>query len=105
MVSENPDPEVKILNLTIVTPERADLTLPIPFEAGPKAPAFVLKDGCKYRLKFNITVSNNIVSGLRYTNTVWKKQIRGNSCDHLLPSQFQCHSYIFFLLFINFHSP
>jgi Rho GDP-dissociation inhibitor len=70
---------VKILNLTIVTPEREDMTLPIPFEAGSKAPAFVLKDGSKYSLKFNITVSNNIVSGLRYTNTVWKKNIRGNN--------------------------
>ncbi|XP_078167482.1 rho GDP-dissociation inhibitor 1-like [Carex rostrata] len=75
-VGENPDPEVKILDLTIETPDRAELILPIPFEGGSKTPAFVLKDGSKYRLKFNITVANNIVSGLRYTNTVWKKNIR-----------------------------
>lgn len=85
MVSENPDPEVKILDLTIETPDRAELILPIPFEGGSKTPAFVLKDGSKYRLKFNITVANNIVSGLRYTNTVWKKNIRGNNCEHSLP--------------------
>jgi RHO protein GDP dissociation inhibitor len=74
------------------------MTLPIPFEAGPKTPAFVLKDGSKYRLKFNISVSNNIVLGLRYTNTVWKKSIRGNTCGHLLLLQFQHYAYTFYCL-------
>ncbi|KAJ4757600.1 Rho GDP-dissociation inhibitor 1 [Rhynchospora pubera] len=75
-VGENPDPLVTIMNLTISSPERADLVLPIPFQSGSNSAAFVLKDGSKYCLKFNVTVHNNIVSGLRYTNTVWKKGIR-----------------------------
>lgn len=75
-VGENPDPEVKFLDLTIVTPDRPDLVLPIPFVPDEKGYAFALKDGSRYRFKFSFTVSNNIVSGLRYTNTVWKTAIR-----------------------------
>ncbi|KAH0434640.1 hypothetical protein IEQ34_004309 [Dendrobium chrysotoxum] len=75
-VGENPDPEVKIQSLTIITPDRPDLVLPIPFVPNAKGYAFTLKDSSRYRLKFSFTVSNNIVSGLRYTNTVWKTGVR-----------------------------
>ncbi|KAG0462630.1 hypothetical protein HPP92_021106 [Vanilla planifolia] len=75
-VGENPDPEVKINSLSIITPDRPDLVLPIPFVPNAKGYAFSLKDGSRYRLKFAFTVSNNIVSGLRYTNTVWKAGVR-----------------------------
>ncbi|KAK8959574.1 Rho GDP-dissociation inhibitor 1 [Platanthera guangdongensis] len=75
-VGENPDPEVKISSLTIITSDRPDLVLPIPFVPNAKGYAFSLKDGSRYRLKFSFTVSNNIVSGLRYTNTVWKTGLR-----------------------------
>ncbi|KAJ3678323.1 hypothetical protein LUZ60_002126 [Juncus effusus] len=83
-VGENPDPEVKILDLTIVTQDRPDLVLPIPFVPDAKGYAFALKDGSKYHLKFNFTVSNNIVSGLRYTNTVWKTGIRVDNTKVML---------------------
>ncbi|XP_072998343.1 rho GDP-dissociation inhibitor 1-like [Typha latifolia] len=75
-VGEDPDPEVQILDLTILTPERPNLVLPIPFKRDTKGYAFGLKDGSRYRLKFSFVVSNNIVSGLRYTNTVWKTGVR-----------------------------
>ncbi|XP_010926646.2 rho GDP-dissociation inhibitor 1 [Elaeis guineensis] len=75
-VGENPDPEVNILDLTILTPDRPNVVLPIPFIPDAKGFAFGLKDGSRYRLKFSFTVSNNIVSGLRYTNTVWKTGVR-----------------------------
>ncbi|XP_068660854.1 rho GDP-dissociation inhibitor 1-like [Aristolochia californica] len=75
-VGEHADPEVQIMSLTIVTPSRPDLVLPIPFTAKGKGHAFSLKDGSKYRLKFTFVVSNNIVSGLKYTNTVWKTGVR-----------------------------
>ncbi|KAK8933211.1 Rho GDP-dissociation inhibitor 1 [Platanthera zijinensis] len=76
MTAENPDPEVKILSLTISSPGRPDLVLPIPFVPDSKGYAFALKDGSRYRLKFSFTVSNNIVLGLRYRNTVWKTGVR-----------------------------
>lgn len=75
-VGENLDPEVKIQSLTIITPDRPDFVLSIPFVPNAKGYAFSLKDGSRYRLKFSFTVSNNIVSGLRYTNTVWKTGVR-----------------------------
>lgn len=75
-VGENSEPEVKILSLAISYPDRPDLILSIPFIPDSRGYAFALKDGSRYRLLFSFTVSNNIVSGLRYTNTVWKAGVR-----------------------------
>ncbi|PKA54503.1 Rho GDP-dissociation inhibitor 1 [Apostasia shenzhenica] len=83
-VGENPDPEVKILSLTISSPDRLDLVLPIPFVSNSKGFVFALKDGSRYRLKFSFTVSNNIVLGLRYTNTVWKTGVRVEKTKKML---------------------
>ena len=65
------------MNLTILSPGRPDLVLPIPFQADDKSYAFALKDGSPYSFRFSFIVSNNIVSGLKYTNTVWKTGVRG----------------------------
>jgi len=79
MYAETAEPEVTILNLTILTPDRPDLVLPIPLVRDDKGYAFALKDGSTYSFRFSFTVSNNIVSGLRYTHTVWKAGVRGDS--------------------------
>ncbi|XP_074584866.1 rho GDP-dissociation inhibitor 1-like [Curcuma longa] len=75
-VGETLDPDVKFHELIIVTPDRPDLVLPIPFVPDSKGFAFALKEGSRYRLKFSFIVANNIVSGLRYTNIVWKKGMK-----------------------------
>ncbi|KAL6839987.1 hypothetical protein ACP4OV_029797 [Aristida adscensionis] len=75
-LGETAEPEVKVLNLTILSPGRPDLVLPIPFKADEKGYAFALKDGSPYSFRFSFIVSNNIVSGLKYTNTVWKTGVR-----------------------------
>ncbi|RCV18231.1 hypothetical protein SEVIR_3G291600v4 [Setaria viridis] len=75
-LGETAEPEVKVLNLTILSPGRPDLVLPIPFQADEKGYAFALKDGSPYSFRFSFNVSNNIVSGLKYTNTVWKTGVR-----------------------------
>ncbi|MCL7049332.1 hypothetical protein MKW94_017812 [Papaver nudicaule] len=75
-VGETLEPQVQILSLTILSPDRPELVLPIPFEPNAKGYAFCLKDGSLYHLKFSFKVSNNIVSGLKYTNTVWKTGVR-----------------------------
>ena len=77
--TETAEPEVKVLNLTILSPDRPDLVLPIPFVPDEKGYAFALKDGSAYSFRFSFVVSNNIVSGLKYTNTVWKTGIKGTS--------------------------
>ncbi|KAK6947012.1 Rho protein GDP-dissociation inhibitor [Dillenia turbinata] len=75
-VGETNEPDVKILSITICSAGRPDLVLPIPEGGDPKGLWFTLKEGSKYRLKITFKVSNNLVSGLRYTNTVWKTGIK-----------------------------
>lgn len=75
--SETLDPEVKILSLAIKSTGRPDIVLPIPENGNPKGLWFTLKEGSLYRLVFTFQVNNNIVSGLKYTNTVWKTGIKG----------------------------
>lgn len=83
-VGESLDPEVKILSLEIKSPGRADIVLPIPEDGKPKSPWFVLKEGSKYHLKFTFQVNNNIVTGLKYTNTVWKTGIKVDSMKEMI---------------------
>lgn len=71
-VGESLEPDVKILSLAILSPDRPDLVLSIPEVGNPKGLWFTLKEGSRYSLKFSFTVNSNIVSGLKYTNTVWK---------------------------------
>ncbi|KAL4320526.1 hypothetical protein S245_046958 [Arachis hypogaea] len=83
-VGESKDPEVKIVRLSITSPDRdEDIILPIPFTTEPKKTLFVLKEGSKFRMKFTFTVSNNIVSGLKYTNVVWKAGVRVDSRNRM----------------------
>ena len=76
--AETLEPDVKIMSLSIQSPGRPDIFLPLPVEpTSGKGVWFTLKEGSPYKLKFTFSVSNNIVSGLRYTNTVWKTGIKG----------------------------
>ncbi|XP_074320692.1 rho GDP-dissociation inhibitor 1-like isoform X2 [Silene latifolia] len=69
--------QVQILSLSVISPGRADIVLPIPFPATTsKATLFSLKEGSKYRIKFHLTVSGNTVHNLKYTYMVWKSGIR-----------------------------
>ncbi|XP_010473464.1 PREDICTED: rho GDP-dissociation inhibitor 1-like [Camelina sativa] len=85
-VGETPDPVVKILDLTIRSPDREEMLLTIPDDGlpNPKGPWFTIKEGSKYTLVFNFRVTNNIVSGLRYNNTVWKTGVKVDSTKAML---------------------
>ncbi|CAN8245227.1 unnamed protein product [Cochlearia groenlandica] len=85
-VGETHDPVVKILDLTVKSPDRDDMVLTIPDDGlpSPKGPWFTIKEGCKYTLVFNFRVTNNIVSGLRYNNTVWKTGVKVDSTKAML---------------------
>ncbi|XP_055827844.1 rho GDP-dissociation inhibitor 1-like [Solanum dulcamara] len=83
-VGESLDPEVKILSLAIKSPGRSDIVLPIPEDGNPKSPWFVLKEGSKYSLNFTFQVNNNIVTGLKYTNAVWKTGIKVDSTKQMI---------------------
>ncbi|GAA0186709.1 G-protein modulator [Lithospermum erythrorhizon] len=84
VVVEAKEPDVKILSLAILSPERPDIVLSIPEVGNPKGLWFTLKEGSKYRLKFGIKVSNDIVCGLKYTNTVWKAGLKVDSSKEML---------------------
>ncbi|XP_021648094.2 rho GDP-dissociation inhibitor 1 isoform X2 [Hevea brasiliensis] len=75
-VGESKEAEVKIIKLSISCPGRADIVLPISSNAKSKRSLFTLREGTHYRLNLSFAVSNNIVSGLIYTNTVWKAGVR-----------------------------
>ncbi|CAM8992467.1 unnamed protein product [Rhodiola kirilowii] len=83
-VGESLDPEVKFTSLSIVSPCRDDIVLPIPDNGNPKGSWFTLKEGSRYSLKFSFLVSNNIVSGLKYTNTVWKTGMKVDSAKEMI---------------------
>ncbi|CAN0927220.1 Rho GDP-dissociation inhibitor 1 [Linum grandiflorum] len=83
-IGEILDPEVKILSLSIVSPDRADIVLSIPEDGKLKGSWFTLKEGSPYKLKFAFQVSNNIVSGLKYTNTVWKTGVKVDGTKEML---------------------
>lgn len=65
-------------SLSILFTDQEEIVLQIPEDGKPKGPWFSLKEGSRYRLKFTFQVNNNIVSGLKYTNTVWKGGFKGN---------------------------
>lgn len=83
-VGETVEPDVQILSVTIISPGRTDLVLPIPQEEDPKGLWFTLKEGSRYSLKFSFKVCNNIVSGLRYTNTIWKSGIKVDTSKEMI---------------------
>lgn len=73
---ERVHPEVSILSLSIVCEGRSDIVVHLPLQANFRGHLFTLKEGSSYRLKFNLLVRRNIVSGLTYLHTVWKNGIR-----------------------------
>ncbi|XP_028778203.1 rho GDP-dissociation inhibitor 1-like [Neltuma alba] len=83
-VGETLEPEVKIVSLAIKTNGRDDIVLPIPESGKPEGLWFTLKEGSHYSLMFTFRVSHNIVSGLKYTNTVWKTGIRVDSTKEMI---------------------
>ncbi|KAG6519602.1 hypothetical protein ZIOFF_023098 [Zingiber officinale] len=79
------EPEVEILSLSIVCSGRPDIVLSVPVPPpNHKRPWFILKEGSHYKLKFTFMVRNNIVSGLKYTNTVRKAGIKVDKAKEML---------------------
>ena len=76
-IVETLEPDVNILSLAIKSPGRSDIFLPIPESGNPKGLWFSLKEGSRYSLKFTFQVTKYIVSGHKYTNTVWKTGVKG----------------------------
>ncbi|GAB4859368.1 Rab GDP dissociation inhibitor alpha, variant 2 [Ancistrocladus abbreviatus] len=78
------EPEVKILSLAILSPGRPDILLSVPEDGKPRRSWFALKEGSRYKLRFTFQVSGNIVSGLKYRNTVRKTGLKVDSTKVML---------------------
>lgn len=74
------DPEVIFHSIGIVSEGCAEIVRPLPIVENQSRVLFTLKEGSQYRLKLTFGVKHNIVSGLAYVNTVWKKGLRGLFC-------------------------
>ncbi|KAL3328593.1 hypothetical protein AABB24_035968 [Solanum stoloniferum] len=67
------EPEVKFHSVGILSSDFGEINTPLPIkEEQSNSVLFVLREGSKYRLKLTFCVLHNIVSGLTYTNIVWK---------------------------------
>ncbi|KAK4408163.1 Rho GDP-dissociation inhibitor 1 [Sesamum angolense] len=71
------EPEVKFHSIGIVSSDFGEISTPFPMnEEQRKRVLFTLQEGSEYRLKLTFSVLHNIVSGLAYTNTVWKAGLK-----------------------------
>ncbi|GER46101.1 Rho GDP-dissociation inhibitor [Striga asiatica] len=76
-LNDQMEPEVKFHSIGILSPDFGEITTPYPIhEKQSKNILFTMKEGSEYSLKLTFSVLHNIVSGLTYTNTVWKGGIQ-----------------------------
>ncbi|CAL1357066.1 unnamed protein product [Linum trigynum] len=73
--------EVRFHSIGIMCSDFGEVTTPLPIVANENESRssrllFTLREGSQYQLKFTFTVLHNIVSGLTYSNTVWKSGIQ-----------------------------
>lgn len=72
------DPEVKFHSIGILSEDFGEIVTPLPLDENQNGRTlFTLKAGSRYQLKLKFSVLHNIVSGLTYSNTVWKRGIQG----------------------------
>lgn len=72
------DPEVRFHSIGLVSEDLEEINAPLPVHESQKNDfLFILKEGSHYRRKLTFTVLHNIVSGLTYSNTVWKGGFQG----------------------------
>ncbi|KAK2363858.1 rho GDP-dissociation inhibitor [Trifolium repens] len=67
------DPEVKFHSIGILSEDFGEIVTPLPVEESQNGSTlFTLREGSRYQLKLQFSVMHNLVSGLTYSNTVWK---------------------------------
>ncbi|KAL3531205.1 hypothetical protein ACH5RR_010527 [Cinchona calisaya] len=79
------EPEVKFHSIGIISSDFGEINTPLPVNEDLSKPVlFALNEGSEYRLKLTFSVLHNIVSGLAYTNTVWKGGIEVDQSKGML---------------------
>ncbi|XP_064963548.1 rho GDP-dissociation inhibitor 1-like isoform X2 [Musa acuminata AAA Group] len=78
------EPEVTFHSIGVVSEGFANLITSLPVAKNQSQILFTLKEGSKYRLRLTFTVRHNIVSGLTYSNVVWKRGIKVDQIKGML---------------------
>lgn len=72
------EPEVKFHSIGILSEDFGEIVTPLPVEEHQNSRMlFTLREGSRYQLKLQFSVMHNLVSGLTYSNTVWKGGLQG----------------------------
>lgn len=72
------DPEVKFHSIGILSEDFGEIVTSLPVEENQNGRTlFSLREGSRYQLKLKFSVLHNLVSGLTYSNTVWKGGFQG----------------------------
>lgn len=72
-LSDHVEPEVNFQSIGIISDEFREVKTRLPIDESERDHVlFTLEEGSRYRLKLTFCVLHNIVSGLTYSNTVWK---------------------------------
>lgn len=79
---------VIVKQLTLLVPDREDkvLDLTMPLEEI-KNKKFVLKEGCKFKIKIDFYVQRDIVNGLKYVQKTYRLGARVDRMTHMIGSQ------------------
>ncbi|XP_038979109.1 rho GDP-dissociation inhibitor 1-like [Phoenix dactylifera] len=83
-LNDQMEPEVTFHSIGIVCEGCAEIIIPLPVAENQSRVLFFLKEGSQYRLKLTFSVKHNIVSGLNYLNTVWKKGLQVDQSKGML---------------------
>ncbi|KAH0636933.1 hypothetical protein KY289_036848 [Solanum tuberosum] len=79
------EPEVKFHSVGILSSDFGEINTPLPIkEEQSNSVLFTLREGSEYRLKLTFSVLHNIVSGLAYTNIVWKAGLQVDQSKGML---------------------
>ncbi|XP_024019172.1 rho GDP-dissociation inhibitor 1 [Morus notabilis] len=79
------EPEVKFHSIGIISTDFGEINTSLPVNEDQKDRVlFTLREGSEYRLKLTFSVLHNIVSGLTYSNTVWKGGVQVDQSKGML---------------------
>ncbi|KAF7804613.1 rho GDP-dissociation inhibitor 1-like [Senna tora] len=79
------DPEVRFHSIGIVSDDFGEIVTPLPVNQNQiGGTLFTLREGSLYQLKLKFSVLHNIVSGLTYSNTVWKAGLQVDESKGML---------------------
>lgn len=78
LILEQREPEVKFHSIGIISDEFGEIITPLPVNENQGGRVlFTLREGSRYQLRLTFTVMHNIVSGLSYSNKVWRGGLLG----------------------------